>query len=62
MREHFYGWPYGNKVRPHWWSLVNWLKGYKFGPTRRCRRCGHTSPYHCPACASGSSADPQGGE
>jgi hypothetical protein len=41
---------YGKKVRPRWWSLINWCKGYKFGPIQRCRFCDHTSPYHYSTC------------
>ena len=38
------------KVRLHWWSARNWLKGYKFGPVQRHRCCDHTTPYHYPGC------------
>lgn len=37
---------YGTKIRPRWWSLLNWLQGYKFGPVRRHRCCDHTTPGH----------------
>lgn len=49
----FYGRWYGNKVRPNWWSLVNWLQGYKFGPVQRHRCCGHTTPTHSLGCPTG---------
>lgn len=39
------------KVRFRWWSLRNWIKGYKFGPVQRFRCCDHTTPYHYPSCA-----------
>lgn len=50
MTEPFYGRLYGNKVRPRWWSLLNWLKGYKFGPIQRHRCCDHTTPSHGWSC------------
>ena len=33
------------RVKWFWWSLRNWMKGYKFGPVQRFRCCGHTTPY-----------------
>lgn len=41
---------YGNRVRPRWWSLLNWLGGYKFGAVQRFRCCDHTTPYHYAEC------------
>lgn len=52
VERHFYGRWHGNKVRPRWWSLVNWLQGYKFGPVQRHRCCDHTTPSHYATCAS----------
>lgn len=33
------------------WSVSNWLHGYAFGPVRRCRECGHTTPSHYGRCS-----------
>lgn len=37
-------------LRLRWWSLRNFLQGYRFSAIQRCRRCGHTTPFHYPAC------------
>lgn len=42
------------KARLRWWSLTNWLKGYKFGPVQRFRCCDHTTPFHYNGCESGT--------
>lgn len=59
-RDSFYGPWYGNKVRRRWWSLLNWLRGFKFSPVRRCRDCDHTTPHHYHWCALALSDGTQG--
>ena len=38
------------RLKFKWWSLRNWVKGYKFGPVQRFRCCDHTTPYHYAWC------------
>jgi hypothetical protein len=57
--------PQGIKWRhqPRWFlrlkwrvrALRNWLDGYAFSSIKRCRSCGHTTPYHYPRCIRGVS-------
>jgi len=42
--------PYGKKVRPRWWAVVNWMRGYKLNAFQRYRCCDHTTPFHYPSC------------
>jgi hypothetical protein len=37
-------------LRLKWWSLRNWLSGYKFDPIQRFRCCDHTISYHYRGC------------
>jgi hypothetical protein len=35
-----------------WWlrSVDNYRRGFAYGPVRRYRCCGHTTPFHTPDC------------
>jgi hypothetical protein len=41
-----------HRLTLRWWSLQNWLKGYKFGWVQRYRCCDHTTPYHYRTCVN----------
>lgn len=58
FRSRFYHWRFNTRLGRwfttevvwRWRSCQNWRKGYRFSPIQRCRRCGHTTPYHYETC------------
>lgn len=38
------------RLKFKWWSLQNFVRGYRFSAVRRCRFCDHTTPYHYATC------------